>query len=250
MKVLTLNVWGTHGPAERQGVLLEALKELSPDILCLQEVTDEALLERLSYPTKLHFEGSELAVLSRFPVREQRLITFRAVSPLEPYRRQAQMARLDTGETPLWIVTTHLAWQKEDDSTRIAQVEELLKETSSLGASVLVSGDLNAEPDHPPIRRLREAGFLDLFSASHPKDPGITWDNRNPFIQSHSVRFPDRRIDYLFLRQEALSIFPCIGCKIVCGAATSEGLYPSDHYGVLATFAAVPTFFPRGFPRR
>ena len=236
MKVSTLNVWGAHGPAIRQRILLDALKKLDADLLCLQEVTDKTLLESLSYPYQLYTQGSELAIVSRLPVETHRLVTLSAVSALEPYRRQVLMAQFAIGETLLWVVTTHLAWKPEDEMTRLAQVKELLELVSPLGNNVLLSGDFNAEPDHLPIRQLQDADFLDLFATLHPEEPGITWDNRNPFIQSHSVHFPNRRIDYLFLRKEALSTFPLATCKVTCRVSTPEGLYPSDHYGVLATF--------------
>lgn len=234
MQILTLNIWGTRGPLDRRQILIDAIRALNPDILCLQEATDEKLLSTLSYPTCLQAPIGGLAILSRFPAKTNRVETYRTASALEPYRRQVLLAELDIGDGSLWAVTTHLAWQAADEPTRISQVEELLKLVEPLPDHLLLSGDFNAEPASPPIQRIVSSGFQDLFTTLHPQEPGITWDNRNPFIQSHTVKFPDRRIDYLFLRKKALEWARLDDCRVVCGSPNPEGLFPSDHYGVLA----------------
>ena len=239
MKIATLNTWGTRGPGERQAVVLEALRALGADLLLLQEVTDPKRFGSLPYPTRLHAPLSGLSLLSRLPLAAEipsRVVTYETRSALEPYAREAFLAPLKVGSKLLWVVTTHLAWQQADEPTRLAQVEELLRLTSGLGENLLFSGDFNAEPLSPPIRRILQAGFLDLFPVAHPNNPGITWDNQNPFIQGHSVKFPDRRIDYLFLHRKAIQWMKLESCQVICRAPTPEGLYPSDHYGVLADF--------------
>ncbi len=250
MKILTLNTWGKNGPTERRSVLVQAILDLAPDVACLQEVTDPALLEAFAnYPVRLHAPQAGLAILSRFPVSSSRTFTYSAVSPLEPYRRQLFLAELSCAAGPLWLGNTHLAWRAEDEPTRLAQVEQLLYWGASLsflsgrvphrGASlkptVLLAGDFNAAPDQAPIARIREGGFTDLFGQLHPNEAGITWDNANPYIQSHAVRFPDRRIDFLFLRQDPAGPFKPVQCEVACRQPSAAGGHPSDHYGVLAT---------------
>lgn len=235
MKVATFNTWGNYGPPERKPVLAQAIRNLDADLVCLQEVVDPVFLEQFPYPVRLHAPAGTLAILSRFPLVSHREITYQAVSPLETCVRQALVAELSIDGRSLWAVTTHLSWKEADGATRLAQTEELLRAVEPLGGRVLLSGDFNAEPAHTPVDRIRRAGFVDLFSRRHPKEPGWTWDNQNPFIQSHLVRFPDRRIDYLFLRQEALKEFDPSECEVVCRTSSPEGMHPSDHYGVLAT---------------
>jgi len=228
VKVLTLNLWGAYGPAERRPVLREAILKTDADILLLQEANvPENFLESLPYPTRLYFPEAGLALLSRFPAREEKRLAYQAVSPLEPHLRGALFARLEIEGKNLWAGTTHLAWKEEDEATRLAQVEELLAFAAALPDPVLIGGDFNAPPSAPPARRMISGGFTDLHAGG-----GITWDNQNPFIQSHSVRFPDRRIDYLFLRGE----LPLSGCEVACRITGAGGLHPSDHYGVLAVF--------------
>ncbi len=232
MKILTLNTWGVNGPPERRPLLAREIREIQPDIALLQEVTDPSLLDELGLPFRLTAGEGWLAIASRFAAPRHGSVTYKAVSPLETYRRQLLLAQFETEDGPLWAGCTHLSWKAEDGATRLAQAEELIRLVSALPEPLLLGGDFNAPPGEPPIRRMSEAGFTDLFSRLHPSDAGITWDNRNPFIQSHSVRFPDRRIDYIFMRgREQLA-----SCEVVCNTPAAGGLYPSDHYGVLATF--------------
>ena len=228
MKVLTLNAWGAYGPPERRPVLREAILQIGADILLLQEANiPNNFLESLPYPVRLYFPETGLAILSQFPAREEKRITYQAASPLEPHLRGALFAQLEIERKTLWAGTTHLAWKADDGATRLAQVEELLVLAETLRDPVLIGGDFNAEASDPPVRRMVSGGFSDLQA-----DGGITWDNQNPFIQSHSVRFPDRRIDYLILRGQ---LSPA-RCEVACRERGAGGLHPSDHYGVLAFF--------------
>ena len=233
MKVLTLNTWGIRGPAQRRPLLLQAIRQINADILLLQEATDPQLLEELGeYPTRHHAAEGWLAILGRYPATTHRSVPYATLSPLEPYRRQVLSVHLDVEGLPLWVVNTHLSWKAEDSASRRAQAEELVRLCGSLEGSVLAGGDFKAAPQEDPIGMMRGAGFTDLFAALHPEEPGITWDNRNLHIQSHTVRFPDRRIDYLFLRGKE---WKPVRCEVVCNVPTAEGICPSDHYGVLAT---------------
>ncbi len=231
MRVLTLNAWGAYGPPERRPVLREAILQTDADLLLLQEANVPGLLEQLPYAARLHFSEAGLALLSRFPVLAEKQLTYEVISPLEPHVRGALFAQMEIRGTRLWAGTTHLAWKADDGATRLAQVEELLSFTASLSDSVLVGGDFNAPAADPPVLRMVSGGFTDLYARAAPGNPGITWDNRNPFIQSHSVRFPDRRIDYLFLKGGGLT---ADRCEVVCSVPSTGGMHPSDHYGVLA----------------
>lgn len=247
MRILTLNCWGNDGPPERIPFLREAILSLKPDLLCLQETPKypffEELASALGHPTRITAPDSGLALSSRFPLRRRRVESYRTLSPLEPYRRQLLLAELTAGEAgglagSLWAAVTHLAWKGEDEPTRLKQAQELIRLAEPLGGGrVLLAGDFNAPPQAPSIRRIREHGFLDLFDHLHPGEPGATWDNANPFIQSHSVRFPDRRIDYLFLKEAALPETRLVSCEVACRTSNPQGLFPSDHYGLLAVTA-------------
>ena len=249
MRILTLNTWGTFGPPQRRAVLIDQIRAQEADLLCLQEVADEDLLRALGYPHLLHFPESQLALLSYFPILSHRSILYRSVPALERHPRGILLAELRTREAPFWVATTHLSWKPEDEPSRLSQVKELLNRVEKFPGPVLLSGDFNATPSDSPVGHVLREGFVDLFSARHqtvrrtfaddsvanahcPNAAGTTWDNQNPFIQSHTVHFPDRRIDFLFLKN---SLWQLETCRVTCNQPTPEGLYPSDHFGVLAT---------------
>lgn len=234
LKIATYNLWGDYGPPERKPLLLKALRDLEADLLCLQESVDPDFLNPLPHRTRFHAPTGNLSVLSRFPATEHRILTYRTRSTLEAYTRAALAVRLEVSGRPFWAVTTHLSWKAEDEATRTSQAEELLKFVEPFDGAVLVTGDLNTTPDRPPVRRLRKAGFRDLFEEANPSDPGITWDNRNPFIRSHTVVFPDRRIDYLLLRNSGRETPAVDEADVVLNSVGPEGFPPSDHYGVCA----------------
>ena len=73
----------------------------------------------------------------------------------------------------------------------------------------MIAGDLDAAPDAPSVRRLRDAGCRDAWSG---RLPGHT--------------FEDRRIDYVFVR----GAVEVVDCRLELEGA-------SDHLGLVADLA-------------
>ncbi len=105
-------------------------------------------------------------------------------------------------------------------------------------APAILLGDFNAEVGSPEIGVLLEAGFTDVYGASGPP-PGYTWDgtvNSNIGLQRRihpedAGEEPQRRrIDLIFIRGKPLT---AQGARVFLDRAM-EGLYASDHFGVLA----------------
>jgi endonuclease/exonuclease/phosphatase family metal-dependent hydrolase len=238
LRILSLNAWGDHGPPQRQPVLQKAIETLAPDILCLQE-TPLKLLSRLKIPVRASAPETGLSISSRLPLLGKQLLQYTTRSPLESCQRQALLVQVKTDQGPLGVATTHLAWKAEDGASRLGQVEELLNWIPHPEEPVVLTGDFNAEPHSAPIRKLIKAGFLDGLAAKEPALEAVTWDNNNPFIQSHSTQFPNRRVDYLFLRQPNPPLIQLDDTAVVCSQANSQGLYPSDHYGVAGTLTFI-----------
>jgi len=237
MKLVTLNTWGSAGPPERQRVLQKALRTLDADLLCLQEVPDPNGFAQLrDWPFCLHATESGLAILSRFPIVSHRIETYPTISPFSDEKRQLLMAQVAVDRQMFWVANTHLAWKKEEEPTRLGQVNDLVDLLSPLKGTIVLAGDFNATCQEASIVRLTQSGWIDLFQRFHPDQPGWTWDNANPFIRSHTVKFPNRRIDYIWFHPGQPNPLQPIACEVVCDTPDPNGLYPSDHYGVLATF--------------
>jgi len=239
MKIGTLNSWGTSGPyLDRWNYFLEELDRLSPDILFLQEVFDPLLVERVARATNLTHQvvapETGLAIATRFPVLLHDTPIFQTISAREDYKRGMALATLEINSWRITAANTHLSWKPEDDTTRMKQANELIERLRVVENPILLAGDFNDVPDSATLKLVQASGYHDLFATCHSKEPGYTWDNRNPFVESHHVELPDRRIDFLFLDQKWWEQTKVIRCNVHFNQPNAAGIYPSDHYGVFA----------------
>ncbi len=263
LRVATLNIWNRMGDWDaRLASIRHQLAALDADVVGLQEVLrldgdgasfDQASLvaEGLGYeiaygrhPDALHPMGN--AILSRFPIARSETRPLPAGGTDE--RRTVVFAELRTPHGDLPFFSTHLNWKLDEGHVREEQVRfladavfELAPPESSALPPVLV-GDLNAEPASDEIRFLRgltslgrrRVYFADAFDLVGAL-PGYTFSRENP--HAAPLREPNRRIDYVFDRGpddrgrgEPLS-------ARVCFDEAVEGVYASDHFGVVATLA-------------
>ena len=160
----------------------------------LEELTGAAAV----FGRTLDYQGGEygIAVLSRFPVEDGRVVPLvvqppqeRAGGSYEP--RGMLVVSLATPAGPVHVVNTHFD-PSRSDHYRIQEVEQLVTLADSLrGAGhVVLGGDLNAEPDSEVIARLRAAGWRDAWEECGAGD-GLTFPASGPV----------KRIDYLFLSE-------------------------------------------------
>lgn len=241
MKILTLNTWNNQGPwKERWELIFKGLQELRPDIVAFQEVFDRSWAEevqRRSGYKHLVFprEPGGLMLLSHYRVEASECMTMVTQASSEEYKRYALYAKFAAGTQTISFFNTHLSWQLHEGKTREAQVGELLKFIKRCAGAgqgpIFVTGDFNAPPDTTEIRTMMlEGGFIDLFGTLFPKISGLTWDNQNKFAAGSSVPLPDRRIDYIFMRGVSITK---VGAVEVVLDKPSNGIYASDHFGVL-----------------
>ncbi len=235
--ILTLNTWGKYGPYElRWNIFLWELTTIKADVLLLEEVVDEELIQlliqKINFTHYAFFPAPQLAILSRFPIHTHESILFPTQSKLETSARGVLICKIKIGQTWYQIANTHLSWKTEDESTREHQVQDLLNILHSYSGAQIVGGDLNDVSTSPSIQLMLKSGFIDLFELLHPKEAGVTWDNVNPFIQGHSIKFQDRRIDYLFANSSFLNERKILTCDVVFNQIKISEVYASDHYGV------------------
>ncbi|MBI1978068.1 MAG: endonuclease/exonuclease/phosphatase family protein [Candidatus Omnitrophica bacterium] len=244
MNILTLNTWGNCGPWEdRWNFFLEELRKLNPDLIFLQELKDSFLADRIQNEIGIkhlcaNYE-SGLFIASRIPFIFQEHLKYKTQSSTEHEERRALICGIHAGnvEHQILIANTHLSWRTEDGLVRLAQVKELLEVIQKKGDMALLAGDFNDVPNSQSIKKVIQAGYLNMLELLHPGEANITWDNQNPFIQTHSVKFLDRQIDYLFANQNFLAQHPLETCEIVFNHPNKKGIYPSDHYGIFAEVA-------------
>jgi len=142
---------------------------------------------------------------------------------------------------------------ERDNSLRLEEAEGLagfLATKVPAGAPVILMGDFNAEIDWPAMKLLSDSGYRDTFKGSAP---GYTWDaeknlnirkyygpgkiGRDPDLYSRLDSYNQMesgRIDFILVN-DAMSP-GSVKRAGVCMDRISEGVHPSDHFGVFAIF--------------
>jgi len=258
-RVATLNIWNRSGPwSQRMRLIREELVALDADVVGLQEVLglgDRNQAQDLAADLGWHVYhdgawqlGGGLvlgnAIVSPHPLRETRSLAL----PSAPNdTRTATFARVDAPHGPMPVFVTHLSFEAHLGHVRCAQVRALADHVAALAPvgdpPPVLCGDFNADPDADEIRFLRgltplggsSVYFADAWATTRD-DPGHTYDRANPYALRS--REPSRRIDYVFargpdrhLRGEPLS-------ARLAFATPRDGVWPSDHFGVVADIQA------------
>ncbi|MBT2676437.1 endonuclease/exonuclease/phosphatase family protein [Streptomyces sp. ISL-14] len=256
MRVVTWNVWGRFGPwQDRTPRILATLRELEPDIVCLQEawgthVTNQA--DELATQLGLHpvFERSRmpssprdsdsvslgLAVLGRWPVaahRRPHLPDGPGGPPPHKDSSVALVVTLDHPAGPLHVVTACLDWQADRGDARLAQTHALaalLTDTALDGPlPVVLAADLNSRPDTREFQPLRRV-LIDTWAATRPEQSGYTFTTDNSFVGPHEW-LAGGRIDHVLVRSGVAGRPLAIRATMLAG---TDDPPPSDHYAVVA----------------
>jgi endonuclease/exonuclease/phosphatase family metal-dependent hydrolase len=263
-RVVTFNIWNRQGPWERRLPLIRAgLAALDADVIALQEV-----LALGSAPTQADEIATGLgwnvyhapawtigggltfgnAILSPHAISDGEQLALPTPPGLDT--RSVAFARVHAPHGPIPVFATHLTVQFHLCDVRRAQVVALVDHVARLapiaGPPPIVLGDFNARPESDEIRFLsgltsidgRSVYFADCWTAAGAAGPGFTFDRGNEFaLRSHE---PSTRIDYIFVRgPDARMRGEPMSAQLVLDRPEG-GIWPSDHYGVLAEVQAAP----------
>ena len=268
LRFVTLNLWGENGPHQRRLELVGAeLERLEPDVVALQEVREApgkvpnqaaALAARLGYthafaPSTEWGGGVEgLGIVSRFPVL--RTAHRRLPHATDVEGRIVLSAELGRPEGSFWVHTAHLSYRQHEGRQREDQVmaidEEVAARAPATDAPQVVMGDFNTVPESDEIRWLcglttlggRRVFYQDAWATVSGGAPGITWASENPYRARMNWLRPERRLDYVFVTASRRDGRGTIrGAAVTFDRPDSDGVYPSDHYGVLADVQFVPS---------
>jgi endonuclease/exonuclease/phosphatase family metal-dependent hydrolase len=266
LRILTLNIWNKQGDwPNRLPLIRRELAALAPDIVGLQEVLhldadpsiagDQAreiadgLGYHVAYAPAWHIGGGLQfgnAVLSRWPIVAANAFQLPG-DPLDVDRETRGLLHVECeapfGRVP--VFNTHLNWQFHHGYIREQQMRFVVEQVTRLAPvgeqlyPAILLGDFNAEPSADEIRWLRgyttrlgpSIYFADCFAVAGDGSPGYTFARSNPLAAA--AHEPDRRIDYVFVRgpDRKLRGEP-LSARVVFAIPT-DGLFPSDHYGVL-----------------
>lgn len=224
----------------RLPLLVDALVDVDPDLLALQEVCrapDDsadafpALLDALAARTgrvythhrrETHLawdtwqEG--VAIVSAFDVLDRA----DAALPAERLPRAVAAVRVWTPLGPAVAAVTHLAAEADQAAQRVQQAEAAIGVADALaqpGDLRVLMGDFNEAPAGDAVAAAIVAGFTDAWTAAQGDAPGPTFPSAAP----------ERRIDYVFVDApaEVLEVERFLDVEV-------DGVRPSDHLGVRA----------------
>lgn len=239
LSVVSLNLWHDKQDwPKRQDMILRELRALTPDVILLQEVLQDAALPnqaavlagKLGYhyrffsvdpPQQVRRYGN--AILTRVP--PQHTQEFKLL-PLDDYRN-AGWVRVEIAGRPLNFYVTHLHSAPDGGDIRARQVRSLLEFIGSTRGEALsvLAGDFNTRADAPELQSLA-AVFSDAYARAHP-DQAVNAPEHST-LNTH-LGHPPTRIDHVFFQKDA---FRVAEARIILNQADSDGAWPSDHYGV------------------
>ncbi|MFG1810940.1 endonuclease/exonuclease/phosphatase family protein [Streptomyces sp. NPDC049040] len=270
---MTWNVWWRFGQwQERREAILAVLDELRPDAVGLQEVWargGENLAGWLAERLGMHWTWAASAaperwqgrigdsavdvgnaVLSRWPVVDRATVRLPAPGGRDD-GRLALFAMLDAPGHRVPFFTTHLSSGIDESALRCRQVAALAGFVAAHRGSgpfpPVLTGDYNAWPDSDEMRLLggyRTAPavpgqvLLDAWEYADPAAPAATWDTANP-LTAH-VLDPSLRCDFVHVGPPGDGGVGHVRAVARAADAPVGGVWPSDHFAVVADLAAAP----------
>lgn len=257
VKVMSFNI--AHGLGMDGEVNLEntarIIEESAAEIIGLQEL-DRYFTERSSFMDQVEWLSNRLgmyaayganinfapieaerpkrqygnAVLSKYPIKyiENHLLT-QVSSPLvHDEQRGILETIIDVNGTYVSFFNTHLALK--DEELRVS-IDEIFALTSKSRFPKIVTGDFNAPPTHPEIKRMTQR-FTDVFAELNQNDthtyPSV-YDN----VETGEEYRPVTRIDYIFTDQ-----------NLAVEGAAAIATDASDHLPITAQLVLVKTAKP------
>ena len=255
LRVMTLNIWNYNPPWERRReLILETIRIADSDVIGFQEIRHdrERDAEGLHQAEQLAGELSEyawacvpaqkdvgvdrwegLAVFSKIPFKrtDHEMLTRDPSDEGDRHQRIVLHAEIEWQGGPVHFLDTHLSLSAQ---ARERSVSEIVGYADGLpDGDIILVGDLNAVPESPPVRMLVEAGFVDVWHQLRPSESGRTFSEENCFVEEAGG---GRRIDYI-LNRPGTALRP-VSCSRVGDKVSPDGLFPSDHFGLIADFEA------------
>lgn len=268
LRVLTLNVQNDEGDRRRQDILRRELRHAEPDLVAFQELVVkpgwnqlEHLLEGtglqgthqsqvMAYdPPYLDRYGGS-AIATRWPHRVVEVLDQRSAdAPDVPWCTLAADVTVP-GLGDLLFIATTMSWRLGAEGARERQVLALSDlDARHRGAlPTIIAGDFNAAPESASIRYLtgnqslngRSTYYHDTWAIAG-SGPGYTWTEDNEAAREEIAALVGqpghrRRIDYVFVGSR--EFHPRARCRVVSARLAfdrpSDGIWPSDHFGVIA----------------
>ena len=241
---------GAHAWPLRRTLVFAVIASQSPEVLGVQEALRFQLDEiRAAHPQLAELgvgrddgvqAGEYTAILydsDRLQVLESGTFWL-SDSPATPgsmtwgnrYPRTVTWARMRErgADQPFLVVNTH--WDHESQEARARSADQITGwlATHAAGEPVVVMGDFNAGPSNPAFQRLRDRGgggapLRDTFAELHPGT------RRVGTYHAYEGDRSGERIDAILISADWDLLSAAVD------TTSSDGLYPSDHFPVIAS---------------
>lgn len=254
---------------DRAQALSSALKTQNADMIAIQELYvgkhAKQLIEQMRETFPYHYRKSTtifridngLLILSKFPIREQRMSTLTSGPWDEAIFASKSIMSVQIAIDPsrnLNIVNIHatsggmLNAQDSEKITRVRQTQiEQAKEIidSHDGDLSIILGDFNAGPEIAPSNYefLTNIGYVDAYREycfAKDLEPEITWDAKNILnIQGAHSDSISQRIDHIYLSPGLAQMTTVTHAEVIfkepiVDVGAEQMVTLSDHYGITA----------------
>jgi len=243
MKLLQWNIWYQEDIRN----ILSTLREINPDIACLQEMTIDHpdynkgidtpryLAENLGlnhFFKAAHDDPANTfgnAIFSRFPITESNFSFIKESSSPHgvecDYSDQGRVyveCLLDAGERKLSVGTTHMFYTDKFAPTpsKEAETNKLIEILSKKKDNFIFTGDLNALPGSYTINKIQKH-----LNSAGPNLEQNTWTTKPFSWNGFTADTLDWRLDYCFATPD-----------IQIQSAKIIGTFYSDHLPILLEF--------------
>jgi endonuclease/exonuclease/phosphatase family metal-dependent hydrolase len=227
ISISTWNVWfDKHAREQRFPALLEILRAHDAEIMAFQEVTPPFVraIQESEWLQKRHWisavDHNNLGTVLVSRVRPDRLTWTELPTKMG--------RRLLTADFPrgLRVGVCHLE-SLANVGLRSEQMRTAFAALRPAPRSILL-GDFNFADGAPEALSI-DPDFVDAWPAAHPASPGYTRDTRANPMGRFGREDKQERLDRVLLRGPKLKSIEMLGTEPI-----GEGLYPSDHFGLLA----------------
>jgi endonuclease/exonuclease/phosphatase family metal-dependent hydrolase len=217
IKILQWNVW-YHEKCEN---IVKFIKDTEADVVCAQELTvnfaddnpginiPEEIAKACSYNYYFHpqtnYGNTQMGngVFSKFPIIGKNFkYVLKADPSIKAYETEDRTyveVTLDINGQQLKVGTVHLSYSTEFGMSekRLDEAEKLYEAVQSNHEKFILTGDMNAMPDSPIIKRLEE-----MFIHADPNTERPTWTTKPFSYQGFEANTRDWRLDYIFTTED------------------------------------------------
>jgi endonuclease/exonuclease/phosphatase family metal-dependent hydrolase len=228
----------------RREVIRAGLAELDPDVLAVQEVAEDLSDRPGAWHSQRSPDGVGAALYSRWPITGVQELDLRLTTRVDLPWCATVVAEIDAPFGPLLVAhhkpTYQYGYAVERELQSVAAARFIEKIAWDRDVHVILTGDFDDTPDSSSIRFWTGRQSLDGISVAYhdATDGQLTFTPDNPLVAAGEMPLePGRRIDYVMVRCGTHGpTLRTVSARRVFDRPV-DGIWPSDHFGVLAEFA-------------